>query len=51
MPLDASYAEMIDAAVDKVNSSGIKEEIMEALRGLREEEKVQLYKNRENGVF
>lgn len=51
MPLDASYAEMIDAAVDKINSSGIKEEIMEALRGLREEEKVQLYKNRENGVF
>lgn len=50
MPLDASYAEMIDAAVDKINSSGIKEEIMEALRGLREEEKVQLYKNRENGV-
>lgn len=50
MPLGASYAEMIDAAVDKVNSSGIKEEIMEALRGLREEEKVQLYKNRENGV-
>lgn len=50
MSLDASYAEMIDAAVDKINSSGIKEEIMEALRGLREEEKVQLYKNRENGV-
>lgn len=50
MPLDASYAEMINAAVDKVNSSGIKEEIMEALRGLREEEKVQMYKNRENGV-
>lgn len=50
MPLDASYAGMINAAVDKVNSSGIKEEIMEALRGLREEEKVQLYKNRENGV-
>lgn len=51
MPLDASYTEMINAAVDKVNSSGIKEEIMEALRGLREEEKVQMYKNRENGVF
>ena len=51
MPLGASYTEMINAAVDKVNSSGIKEEIMEALRGLREEEKVQIYKNRENGVF
>lgn len=51
MPLDASYTEMINAIVDKVNSSGIKEEIMEALRGLREEEKVQMYKNRENGVF
>lgn len=51
MPLGASYTEMINAAVDKVNSSGIKEEIMEALRGLREEEKVQIYKNRENDVF
>ena len=51
MPLDASYSEMVNAAVDKVNSSGIKEEIMEALRGLRKEVKVKMDKNRENGVF
>lgn len=51
MPLDASYSEMVNAAVDKVNSSGIKEEVMEALRGLRKEVKVKMDKNRENGVF
>lgn len=51
MPLDASYSEMVNAAVDKVNSSGIKEEIMEALRGLRKEVKSKMDKNRENGVF
>lgn len=51
MPLDASYSEMVNAAVDKVNSSGIREEIMEALRGLRKEVKVKMDKNRENGVF
>lgn len=51
MPLDASYSEMVNAAVDKINSSGIKEEIMEALRGLRKEVKVKMDKNRENGVF
>lgn len=51
MPLDASYSEMVNAAVDKINSSGIREEIMEALRGLRKEVKVKMDKNRENGVF
>lgn len=51
MPLDASYSEMVNAAVDKINSSRIREEIMEALRGLRKEVKVKMDKNRENGVF
>lgn len=51
MPLDATYTEMLNAAVDKINSSGIKEELMKALRGLRKEVKVKMDKNRENGVF